>query len=93
MGTQGRGNYAWCLVIVVISMGLGRTEVGEEILESPYGVAIYKGGQIIFMGLVDPYRHNVGKNNPNFTQLFEKKIKCFLKIRNKINLYPSLSGV
>ena len=55
------GNYVWCLVIVVIFMGLGRSkEVGrEEVLKSSYGGNRPQRGGPIFMGRVDLCRHSV----------------------------------
>ena len=81
-----RGNYVWCFVILVISMGLGGAKSWGEVLESLYGVASYKRGWVIFMGLVDPSRHNVNNNNPNFTQLFETNYQMFLN-DNKFNTF------
>ena len=61
MGIAVRGNYVWCLVIVVLYMEFGgkkRWEVGDA-LKGSFGVAMHaKRGRVVFIGKGDSHYVN-----------------------------------
>ena len=62
------GNFVWCLIIVVIFIGLGGAYKFSEILKSWFGGgggggggrgANHEGTETFFMGGLDPTRHHI----------------------------------
>ena len=48
------GDYVWCLVVVVIFMGLEEAKRAREVLKSSYGGTSYKGGTKFLWGKFSP---------------------------------------